>query len=118
MCSRPAPLGPPRLPRSVPTVTRKVCGGDRGDRVVVAQGRLTVSRTPTQQGIDAVDCLVNLSGLPTPPPLPSSLPEPNQHPQSFNKSTCRHPLSKDAAQTAGAASGPEWSARVAPLYVN
>ncbi len=54
MCSRPAPLGPPRRPRSVPTVTRKVCGGDRGDRVVVAQGRLTVFRTPTQQGIDAV----------------------------------------------------------------
>ena len=46
-------------------MTRKVCGGDRGDRGAVTQGRLTVFRTATQQGIDAVDCLVNLSGLPT-----------------------------------------------------
>lgn len=47
------------------TVTRKVCGGNRSDRGAVTQGRMmTLFRTATQQGIDAVDYLANLARAP------------------------------------------------------
>ena len=49
------------------TVTRKVCGGNRSDRGAITQGRMmTVFRTATQHGIDAVDYLVNLARAPDP----------------------------------------------------
>ena len=49
------------------TVTRKVCGGNRSDRGAVTQGRMmTLFRTASQQGIDAVDYLVNLARAPDP----------------------------------------------------
>jgi transposase len=47
------------------TVTRKVCGGNRSDRGALTQGRMmTLFRTATQQGIDAVDYLANLARAP------------------------------------------------------
>jgi transposase len=52
------------------TVTRKVCGGNRSDRGAETQGRMmTLFRTATQQGIDAVDYLVNLARAPDPASL-------------------------------------------------
>ena len=49
------------------TVTRKVCGGNRSDRGALTQGRMmTLFRTASQQGIDAVDYLVNLARAPDP----------------------------------------------------
>jgi len=49
------------------TVTRKVCGGNRSDRGAETQGRMmTTFRTATQQGIDAVEFLVNLARAPDP----------------------------------------------------
>lgn len=49
------------------TVTRKVCGGNRTDRGAETQSRMmTVFRTATQQGVDAVDYLVNLARAPDP----------------------------------------------------
>ena len=49
------------------TVTRKVCGGNRSDRGAVTQGRMmTLFRTASQRGIDAVDYLVNLARAPDP----------------------------------------------------
>ena len=49
------------------TVTRKVCGGNRSDRGAITQGRMmTLFRTATQQGIDAVDYLVHLARAPDP----------------------------------------------------
>jgi transposase len=49
------------------TVTRKVCGGNRTDRGAETQGRMmTLFRTATQQGVDAVDYLVNLARAPDP----------------------------------------------------
>jgi len=49
------------------TVTRKVCGGNRSDRGAETQGRMmTVFRTATQQGIDAVEFLVHLARAPDP----------------------------------------------------
>jgi transposase len=49
------------------TVTRKVCGGNRTDRGAQTQGRMmTLFRTATQQGVDAVDYLVNLGRAPDP----------------------------------------------------
>jgi transposase len=49
------------------TVTRKVCGGNRTDRGAQTQGRMmTLFRTATQQGVDAVDYLVNLARAPDP----------------------------------------------------
>jgi len=47
------------------TVTRKVCGGNRSDRGAQTQGRMmTVFRSATQQGTDAVDYLINLARAP------------------------------------------------------
>ena len=49
------------------TVTRKVCGGNRSIRGATTQGRMmTLFRTATQQGIDAVDYLVHLARAPDP----------------------------------------------------
>lgn len=49
------------------TVTRKVCGGNRSDRGALTQGRMmTLFRTASQQGIDAIDYLVNLARAPDP----------------------------------------------------
>lgn len=49
------------------TVTRKVCGGNRTDRGAETQGRMmTLFRTATQQGVDAVEFLVNLARAPDP----------------------------------------------------
>jgi transposase len=49
------------------TVTRKVCGGNRSDRGATTQGRMmSLFRTATQQGIDAVDYLVHLARAPDP----------------------------------------------------
>jgi hypothetical protein len=49
------------------TLTRKVCGGNRSDRGALTQGRMmTLFRTATQQGIDAVDYLVHLARAPDP----------------------------------------------------
>ena len=49
------------------TVTRKVCGGNRSDRGALTQGRMmTLFRTASQQGINAVDYLVNLARAPDP----------------------------------------------------
>ena len=49
------------------TVTRKVCGGNRTDRGAQTQGRMmTLFRTATQQGVDAVEFLVNLARAPDP----------------------------------------------------
>lgn len=49
------------------TVTRKVCGGNRTDRGAETQSRMmTLFRTATQQGVDAVDYLVNLARAPDP----------------------------------------------------
>ena len=49
------------------TVTRKVCGGNRSHRGALTQGRMmTLFRTASQQGIDAVDYLVNLARAPDP----------------------------------------------------
>lgn len=49
------------------TVTRKVCGGNRSDRGAITQGRMmTVFRTASQQGIDAVAYLANLARAPDP----------------------------------------------------
>lgn len=46
-------------------MTRKVCGGNRSDRGALTQGRMmTLFRTATQQGIDAVDYLANLARAP------------------------------------------------------
>jgi transposase len=53
------------------TVTRKVCGGNRTDRGAETQSRMmTLFRTATQQGIDAVDYLVNLARAPDPAAVP------------------------------------------------
>jgi transposase len=53
------------------TVTRKVCGGNRTDRGAQTQSRMmTLFRTATQQGIDAVDYLVNLARAPDPATIP------------------------------------------------
>jgi transposase len=53
------------------TVTRKVCGGNRTDRGAETQSRMmTLFRTATQQGIDAVDYLVNLARAPDPGAVP------------------------------------------------
>jgi transposase len=47
------------------TVTRKVCGGNHSERGALTQGRMvTLFRTATQQGIDAVDYLANLARAP------------------------------------------------------
>lgn len=49
------------------TVTRKVCGGNRTDRGAETQGRMmTLFRTATQQGVDAVEYLANLARAPDP----------------------------------------------------
>lgn len=49
------------------TVTRKVCGGNRSTQGAETQGRMmTLFRTATQQGVDAVEFLVNLARAPTP----------------------------------------------------
>lgn len=48
-------------------VNRKVSGGNRSDRGAVTQGRMaTVLRTATQQGVDAIDYLINLARAPDP----------------------------------------------------
>ena len=53
------------------TVTRKVCGGNRTDRGAETQSQMmTLFRTATQQGIDAVDYLVNLARAPDPAAVP------------------------------------------------
>ncbi|MGH9093424.1 MAG: IS66 family transposase [Acidimicrobiales bacterium] len=49
------------------TVTRKVCGGNRSDRGAETQGRMmTLFRTASQQGVDAVEFLVHLARAPDP----------------------------------------------------
>lgn len=49
------------------TVTRKVCAGNRTDRGAETQGRMmTVFRTATRQGVDAVEFLANLARAPDP----------------------------------------------------
>ena len=49
------------------TVTRKVCGGNRTDRGARTQSRMmTMFRTASQQGIDAVEFLVHLARAPDP----------------------------------------------------
>ena len=49
------------------TVTRKVCGGNRSDGGAETQSRMmTLFRTATQQGVNAVDYLVNLARAPDP----------------------------------------------------
>jgi transposase len=49
------------------TVTRKVCGGNRTDQGAQTQGRMmTLFRTATQQGVDAVEYLVHLARAPDP----------------------------------------------------
>jgi transposase len=53
------------------TVTRKVCGGNRTDRGAETQSRMmTLFRTATQQGVDAVDYLINLARAPDPATIP------------------------------------------------
>jgi transposase len=53
------------------TVTRKVCGGNRTDRGAQTQSRMmTLFRTATQQGVDAVNYLVNLARAPDPGSVP------------------------------------------------
>lgn len=49
------------------TVTRKVCGGNRSQRGALVQGRMmTLFRTASQQGIDAVEYLIELARAPDP----------------------------------------------------
>jgi transposase len=49
------------------TVTRKVCGGNRSERGALTQGRMmTLFRTASQQGIDAVEYLIELARAPDP----------------------------------------------------
>jgi transposase len=49
------------------TVTRKVCGGNRSPRGALVQGRMmTLFRTASQQGIDAVEYLIELARAPDP----------------------------------------------------
>lgn len=52
-------------------VNRKVSGGNRSPRGAATQGRMmTVFRTATQQGIDALDYLVHLARAPDPATVP------------------------------------------------
>ena len=48
-------------------VNRKVWGGNRSDRGAETQGRvMTFLRTAHQQGVDAIELLVDLARAPTP----------------------------------------------------
>ncbi len=53
-------------------VNRKVWGGNRTWRGAATQGRMmSVLRTATQQGVDAIDYLASLARAPTPADIPS-----------------------------------------------